>query len=49
MEPLRGEMLVRNGSFEEPELTPQGGDIWMFSRNQMDGSDLPRERTNGVS
>jgi hypothetical protein len=38
MEPLRGEMLVRNGWFEEPELTPQRGGKWVFSRNQMGGS-----------
>jgi hypothetical protein len=41
-------MLVRNGSFGEPEVTPQKGAIGMFSRNPMNGYDPPRERTNGV-
>ena len=32
-------MLLRNGSFGEPELTPQKGAIGMFSRNPMNGPD----------
>jgi hypothetical protein len=42
-------MLVRNGSFGEPELTPQKGASGMFRRNPMNGSDALREMTNGVS
>jgi hypothetical protein len=42
-------MLLRNGSFGEPELTPQKGAIGMFSRNPMNGPDPLRERTDRVS
>jgi hypothetical protein len=42
-------MLLRNGSFDEPELTPQKGAFGMFSRNPMNGPDPLRERTDRVS